>query len=114
MSFTNLLNIEIVIQSRTNAGSNYKPSYTWSTYATVDARKTKIKESVQPRNEGNISLADYTFYCNYTSGVTNQMRINYNSEYYNIYDVNDIDEMNHHLEIRTKKQQPGAENERQS
>jgi len=109
--FTSLLNTEITIQERTNTGSDFKPVYTWSTYKTLKALKYKLNEREQPRNEGNTVMADYRFYTEYSSGVTNVMRVKHGTDYYNIYNVNDPNEMNRHLEINCKLQPDGVSNE---
>lgn len=107
MSFTSLQNSSVVIQQKTNSGNSFDPVWTWATYATLDATRDLLSEKEQPRKEGNVSLADTVFFTDYTSGVTNEMRLVYNSENYEIYQVHNPNDMNRHLEIKCKKMQPG-------
>ena len=111
MSFTSLQNIEITVQTKTNTGDDFKPVYTWSTFTTLDAIKDLIREKEQPRDEGNVVLADTIFYCDYYAGITNTMRISYGSDLYDIYQIHNPNEMNKHLEIKCRKQYSGETND---
>lgn len=106
--FTGLQNSSIIVQNRTNTGTNFKPVYTWATYATLDAVKDLISERNQPRNEGNSVLADTVFFVDFYADINNSMRIKHGSDYYSIYQIHNPNELNRHLEIKCLKMKDGS------
>lgn len=109
--FSGLLNTTISIESRTNTGTDFRPVYTWAEFASLSALRYKLSERETPKNEGMVVLADYKFFCDYKSGITTDMRIKHNDIYYNIYSVDNVNDMNRHLEIMAKQESTGVTNE---
>lgn len=81
----------IVIQSATETRDDYGAVVqTWTTFATVWARKRDIRGSEQfDVQQVNPRIAA-TFLIYWLSGITEKMRISYDGQYWDIRSINEI------------------------
>lgn len=85
------LDRKIIIQSATDAQDDYGAvTQTWATFATVWAKKRDIRGSEQfVAQQVNARIAA-TFTIYWLDGVTEEMRISYESQYWDIRSINEI------------------------
>lgn len=76
-----------------------EPSETWTTYATVWAEKLDVGGRERFQSSGRQAEVDTVFRMHYRTGITNKMRIYYNSTAYNILYINELGRKQY-LEIR--------------
>lgn len=99
MSFDGQLDQTIEIQRRANIGTSFHPVWDWDTEETVSGLVNTMGESEKAYDEGRKLKADHKLYINVTH-VTNSDRIKWGSNLYDIYEVKDPNNREHHLEIK--------------
>lgn len=103
------LDRKITIQSNTQTKSSTtgEVTYVWATLASVWATLTYPKggtdrnEAIEQGRSTTITPVEFTIY--YRTGVTEGMRILYDSEYFNIMRVNKVGQRNEMLKLVTEK-----------
>ena len=81
----------IVIQNFTEAENTYgEPIKTWATYATIWGEKIEEDGGETIRENQIESKQRITWKVRYNSGITNEMRIYFNSVYYNIENITEV------------------------
>jgi len=94
----------IVIQSvanTTDAGGGR--SVAWSTYKTVYANVEQLSANTKYGQGVVDEKGLYAFTMRYTTGITTQHRISYNSKLFSITSVIDLDERNKYLVIKASE-----------
>ena len=82
-----------------SSGGDFETTSTWTYVDCFDCKKSKLSVRI----EGNTIVADYIVYCDYTDEIDEEHRIIINETAYDIYDIDDPDDMNHHMEVLVKK-----------
>jgi len=106
MSFRAFLKDEIEILRKQKTGTDFNPAFIWGSIAVVDGMKNLLTGKEVVRNEGNVVVADYRLYIEYTD-VTEADIIKSGLDGYNIYSIHNPNNMNRHLEIKMLKLKPG-------
>jgi hypothetical protein len=109
LSFTTLLNITAYFYTKTNTGNNVVPNYQNVLIKSVSGRLSKLSEHRVVRDDGGRIIADYILFIDYTTGLSLTNIVSINGEEFTIYSMDNIDNMNHHIEMYLLKQQPGVE-----
>jgi SPP1 family predicted phage head-tail adaptor len=79
----------ITIEESTNATPNDHGEViaSWSDVATVWAYRKPLKGQEKPQEQQELATAEFMFRIRYRTGITEKMRITYNSEIYDILAV---------------------------
>lgn len=85
------LDRRIVIQQSSGQDAvTGQPDETWSTYSTVWASKLSKRAKEKVQGDQPVSVGDEVFVIRYDSGVTEGMRISWNSNTYEITSIEEI------------------------
>lgn len=108
MAIEGLLNTTIKITEHDNIGSDFHPIYTWDEVTEIPARVRQLTEREVIRNEGGTILANYKAYFLPTT-ITTENRIEHGNDIFKVYSVNEVDGMDHHIEVLMLRLQLGEE-----
>lgn len=99
---------KIVIQTPTNT-ANGSGGYdvVWSTYATLYADKFEpISATESLRLNRSTHLVTHKVRTRFKSGITNKMRVLWDSRYFNIHSIINVKEMNQFLDLQIEENIP--------
>ena len=97
-----LYNTEVDIYTKSSS-SDFSATETWTFVASTYGRKSKLSGREVVRNEGNTIVADYIVYIDPRDDFDEEDRIVISETAYEIYDIDDPDDIGHHIEILVKK-----------
>jgi SPP1 family predicted phage head-tail adaptor len=96
--------VKIDIEAKTNTDDGMGGiSESWALFANVDSF-AEVKTSKELNKDNSLVLTDLMkFTIKHINGITSDMRIKYNGEYYNIESINNINQAGIIVEILARK-----------